>query len=112
MNAHKCYVTEIKGKAGIVTFYMEPYAPVIVENIPKLMQKYQKVLEFDPKGTPCFILRYKKNGLVEKEAELMIKYTNLILKDMQILYSSQEPMQAGDRQWWWNLSTISQQIPL
>lgn len=86
VNAHKCYVTEIKGKAGIVTFYMEPYAPVIVENIPKLMQKYQKVLEFDPKGTPCFILRYKKNGLVEKEAELMIKYTNLILKDMQILY--------------------------
>ena len=84
--AHKRYVTEIKGKAGHITFFMEPYAPVHIEMLPQLLEKYKGVLEFSAKGTPNFVLKYKKYGLVEKEAEMMIKYTNIILRDMAILY--------------------------
>ncbi|MCX4377659.1 MAG: transcription-repair coupling factor, partial [Lachnospiraceae bacterium] len=84
--AHKRYVTEIKGKVGHVTFYMEPYAPVRVERLPMLLERYKGTLDFSAKGTPNFVLKYKKNGLVEKEGERMMKYTNRILTDMAVLY--------------------------
>ena len=86
VTAHRRYVTEIKGKVGQITFLMEPYAPVHVERLPELMDKYKGVLEFSAKGTPNFVLRYKKYGLLEKEAELMMTYTNRVLADMAVLY--------------------------
>ncbi|MBO5146872.1 MAG: transcription-repair coupling factor [Lachnospiraceae bacterium] len=88
VTAHKRYVTEIKGKVGQITFLMEPYAPVHVERLPELMAKYKGVLEFSAKGTPNFVLKYKKYGLVEKEAELMMKYTDKVLADMAVLYDA------------------------
>ncbi len=84
--AHKRYVTEIKGIAGRITFYMEPYAPVHVERLPELLDRYKGGLEFSAKGTPNFVLRYKKSTLVEKEAERMIQYTNKVLNSMARLY--------------------------
>ena len=86
--AHRRYVTEIKGKMGQITFFMEPYAPVHVERLPELMAKYQGVLEFSAKGTPNFVLKYKKYGLIEKEAELMMSYTNKVLTDFTMLYDA------------------------
>ena len=90
VTAHKCYVTEIKGKVGQITFLMEPYAPVHVERLPELMAKYKGTLEFSAKGTPSFILRYKKYGLVEKEAEWMMKFTDKVLNDMTLLYVNEK----------------------
>ena len=66
---------------------MEPYAPVHVEKLPELLDKYPKTLQFSAKGTPNFVLKYKKYGLVEKEADLMISLTQRILKDMAVLYT-------------------------
>lgn len=86
VQAHARFVTEIKGKVGNITFLMEPYAPVHVERLPKLLDKYKNVLQFSSKGTPNFVLKYKKNGLIEKEADLMINHTLRILKDMAVLY--------------------------
>lgn len=86
VQAHARYVTEIKGKVGSVTFFMEPYAPVHVERLPDLLQKYRGALQFTAKGTPNFILKYKKYGLVEKEAELMISHVQKVLQDMEMLY--------------------------
>lgn len=88
VTAHRRYVTEIKGKTGQVTFFMEPYAPVRVERLPELMAKYKGVLEFSAKGTPNFVLKYKKYGLIEKEAELMMTHTAKVLADMAVLYDS------------------------
>lgn len=90
VTAHKRYVTEIKGKVGQITFLMEPYAPVHVERLPELMAKYKGTLEFSAKGTPSFILRYKKYGLVEKEAERMMKFTDKVLNDMTLLYVNEK----------------------
>ena len=86
--AHRRYVTEIKGKMGQITFFMEPYAPVHVERLPELMAKYRGVLEFSAKGTPNFVLKYKKYGLIEKETEQMMAYTNKILTDFALLYDA------------------------
>lgn len=87
VQAHQCFVTEIKGKVGSVAFYMEPFAPVHVERIPELLGKYKGSLEFSAKGTPCFTLKYKKYGLVEKEADLMMQHTQKLLRDMEYLYA-------------------------
>ena len=84
--AHDRFVTEIKGKVENITFYMEPYAPVHVERLPYILEKYKGVLQFSAKGTPQFVLKYKKYGLVEKEADLMLEYTWNLLQDMKILY--------------------------
>jgi transcription-repair coupling factor (superfamily II helicase) len=86
VTAHKRYVTEIKGKVGHITFYLEPFAPVKVDKIPELLDKYKKVLEFSSKGTPSFVLKYRKYGILEKDTSLMMKYTNMILRDMEMLY--------------------------
>lgn len=88
VTAHKRYVTEIKGKVGQITFFMEAYAPVRVEKLPEFMERYKKgEMEFSAKGTPSFVFRYKKYGLVEKEAELMMEHTNRVLADMAVLYA-------------------------
>ena len=88
VTAHQRYVTEIKGKVGEITFRMEPYAPVQVEKLPKLIEKYNGALDFSAKGTPRFVLKYKKYGLLEKEAQLLIQHTGSVLADMEMLYSS------------------------
>jgi len=81
-------VTEIKGKTGQITFFMEPYAPVHVERLPELMAKYRGVLEFSAKGKQNFVLKYKKYGLIEKEAEQMMAYTSQVLADFEALYDA------------------------
>ena len=86
VTAHQRYVTEIKGKVGQITFLMEPYAPVRVEKLPEFMERYKGTMEFSAKGTPNFVFRYKKYGLVEKEAELMMEHTDRVLADMAVLY--------------------------
>ena len=88
VQAHERYVTEIKGKVGSITFFMEPYAPVHVERLPDILEKYKGTLQFSAKGTPNFVLKYKKYGLVEKEADLMIEHTQRVLDDMAILYEA------------------------
>ena len=52
----------------------------------EFMGRYQGTMEFSAKGTPNFVFRYKKYGLVEKEAELMMEHTNRVLEDMAGLY--------------------------
>jgi transcription-repair coupling factor (superfamily II helicase) len=86
VTAHKRYVTEIKGKVGHITFFIEPFAPVKVDMLPQILAKYKGALEFSAKGTPNFILKYRKYGLLEKDAALMMKYTNMVLRDMEIIY--------------------------
>lgn len=85
VSAHKLYITEVKGRNGEIKFLMRPDAQIKVENIPLLFQKYGKVLTFTAKGTPYFLLRYKKSGIVDKDAETLISLTELFLKDMQEL---------------------------
>ena len=83
VRAHKIYVTEIKGKQEKITIYMKPDAPIRVENIPALLQSYQKKATFTAKGNPYFCFRYKKLDLVEKDAEQLLKLTEEILVNME-----------------------------
>ena len=68
---------------------MRPDALIKVENIPLFLQKYGKTLTFTAKGTPYFLLRYKKCGVVDKDAETLISLTEQFLKDMQALLTEE-----------------------
>ena len=85
VKAHSLYVTEIKGRDGELKLLLRPDALLRVENIPELLHQYGSPLTFTAKGTPYFLLRYKKCGVVEKDAEHLISLTEKLLADMERL---------------------------
>ena len=87
-------MAEVKGKNELIQFFFRLDAPIMVENIPLLLQKYKEKLTFDPKGTPTFRYRYKKYGMVEKDERLLLDLAEELLEDMQefLLNMSQNKM--------------------
>ena len=83
VKAHRLYLTEVKGKNEEIRFIFHPDARIQVEKIPLLLERYQKKLSFNPKGVPCFVYRYKKFGVVEKDAERLLELTEKLLDDMK-----------------------------
>ena len=53
--------------------------------IPELLRKYGQSLAFTAYGTPFFTYKYKKTGLAEKDAEVLLGKTEELLEDMKIL---------------------------
>ena len=80
--AHKLYMTDIKGRNGEIQFVLKPDANILPERIPVLLKKYEK-LSFHHKGTPFFLFRYRKCGMVEKDAQILLNFTEELLSAMQ-----------------------------
>ena len=89
-HAHRLYMPEVKGKDEVISFRLRTDAPVRVENIPLLLQKYGGRMSFDPKGTPEFRLRYRKCGVIEKDEETLLAATETALRDMEELLLDQK----------------------
>ncbi|MCM1190273.1 MAG: transcription-repair coupling factor [bacterium] len=83
--AHRLYMTEIRGKNGRITFTFRPDAAVDPLKIPELLKRYGKSLAFTAYGTPFFTYKYKKTGLVETDAELLLNKTEELLEEMRFL---------------------------
>ncbi len=83
--AHKLYMTEIKGKNGRILFTFRPDAAVDPLRIPELLRKYGQSLAFTAYGTPFFTYKYKKTGLAETDAELLLAGTEDLLEEMKLL---------------------------
>lgn len=83
VNAHNIYISEIKGKREEIKFVFHEKANIAVEKIPELLKEYKGKLSFNAKGIPSFIYRYKKYGVVEKDAEKLLELTESILEDMK-----------------------------
>ena len=83
--AHNLYMTEIKGKNERITFTFRPDARIDAVKIPDFMKKYGKDLAFTAYGNPFFTYKYKKTGLVETDAELLLDRTEKLLEDMREL---------------------------
>ena len=79
--AHALYMTEIKGRCEEIRFMMKPDAKIRVEMIPELVQSSGGHLSFDPKGTPSFCYRYKKQGLVELDERFLLDLTERLIQD-------------------------------
>ena len=83
VEAHKLYVSECKGGNEQIKFIMRPDAKVKVENIPLFLGKQNNKCKFIPGKNPMFVYRYKKQGMVEKDEELLLQLTEKILSDMR-----------------------------
>ncbi|MDE7404825.1 MAG: transcription-repair coupling factor, partial [Lachnospiraceae bacterium] len=83
VNAHKLYITDIKGKNGEIQFTLKADAKIYAERIPQFLEKHKK-LSFNYKMA-SFLLRYKKCGMVEKDAQILLELTENFLRDMEAL---------------------------
>ena len=83
--AHSLFMTEIKGKNERITFTFRSDAPIDPIKIPAFLKSYGKDLAFTAYGNPFFTYKYKKTGLVEKDAELLLDMSEKLLKDMEKL---------------------------
>ncbi|MGN1180936.1 MAG: transcription-repair coupling factor [Suilimivivens sp.] len=80
VQAHKLYMTEVKGKNGEICFTLKTDAKIHAERIPELLKKQEK-LSFNYKMVH-FLYHYKKCGMVERDAQTLLSLTEDILKDM------------------------------
>ncbi len=83
VRAHRLYITDIKGKNGEILITLKRDARIYGERIPELLKKHEK-LSFNYKMV-SFLYRYKKSGMVEKDAQTLLELTETLLGDMEIL---------------------------
>ena len=88
-HAHHLYITELKGKNEVLQMILRQDAPIVVENIPILLQEYGGKMTFEPKGTPTFRLRYRKCGVIEKDEEMLLSLTAETLRRMEEILLTQ-----------------------
>jgi len=84
--AHKLYMSEIRGKNERIIFNFRADAGVDPLKIPPIIRKYgQNNLTFTAYGCPFFTYKYKKTGLAERDAELLLGKTEELLTEMREL---------------------------
>ena len=82
VEAHKLYITDIKGDNGIIRINMKKDAHIDALHIPDLMISQGKDLNFVTKGTPYFLLRYPVSGIVGKDEDTLINKLINLIEDM------------------------------
>ena len=93
MAAHGLDMTEIKGKNERINFNFRPDAKIDPRKIPDFLKKHKDELSFTAYGNPFFTYKYKKTGLVETDAELLMGRTEELLEEMKELVLETEPVQ-------------------
>jgi len=88
--AHKLYLTEVKGKNERITFTFHPSAKVDVTRIPDFVKTFGKKMSFTAIGIPYLTYRYEKTGIIDKDAENLLKDTETILERMQVLLTDNQ----------------------
>ena len=95
MAAHALDMTEIKGKNGRITFNFRPDASIDPLKIPAFLKKHGEEMSFTAYGNPFFTYKYKKTGLVETDAELLMGKTEELLEEMKELVLEKLPAQEN-----------------
>ena len=80
--AHRLFLTEVKGKNERILLTFRADAEVDPAGIPKLLRLYGESLTFTAYGVPFFTYKYKRTGLVETDAELLLGKTEELLEEM------------------------------
>lgn len=90
VQAHKLFITEIKGKNERITFQMKPDADIDTVKIPDFLMEFAGNMTLVTKGNPHFVYRYKKQELVEKDAKQLLFLTENILEKMSTILDGGE----------------------
>lgn len=80
--AHQMGITEVKGRAGQISFTFRPDANVDPAGIPVLMGRYPDRMKFSVSGSPCLTFRYEKTGITGKDEEVLLYNTEALLDEM------------------------------
>lgn len=80
VEAHKCFITDIKGGNGRIKFTISPTAPIKADMLPELISSYKDALQFAANKMPSFTLRYEKTGVIESDEELLLQLTEEFLE--------------------------------
>lgn len=81
--AHDAFVTEMKGNRMQVKIFMNPRAPVDIDRIGPLIQKYRNQLKFTPGTAPFFTYISREKG--GEEPERLINSMKLLLNEIKLL---------------------------
>ena len=79
--AHRLYITELKGKNGEIKLLIKADARIHAERIPELLGKVEK-LSFNIKLT-TFVYHYQRSGVAEKDARSLLQETEELLNVME-----------------------------
>lgn len=77
--AHKLFLSEVQGKNEALTLTFMEKAPILVERLPELLRSFDGKMKFFPKGG-YLRCRYKKYGMVEKDAEALLTLTEEVIQ--------------------------------
>lgn len=92
--AHRLYLTEVKGKDERIKFTFKADAPINPAAIQKLLREYRSKLTFTAYGAPFLTWSYKKTGIIEKDAEKLLTDTEQLLESMtRVLIEEEETNQ-------------------
>ena len=83
--AHALGLTEIKGKNERILFTFLPDADIDPGEIGPFVTAHGNEMSFTAYGKPFLTYKYKRTGLVEKDAELILSKTEELLEEMKIL---------------------------
>ncbi len=82
--AHRLYFTEVKGKDERIKLTFTKDADIDPQNILPLLKEFQDKLSFTAyDGNPYFTYRYKKTGIVEKDADMLLDTIEVLLKRIE-----------------------------
>ena len=83
--AHNLGITEIKGKNERIVFTFLPDARIDTGKLASFINAHKQEMSFTAYGKPFLTYRYRKTGLVETDAELLLNKTEEILEEMKDL---------------------------
>ncbi len=83
--AHNLGLTEIKGKNERIVFTFLPDARIDTGKLASFINAHKQEMSFTAYGKPFLTYRYRKTGLVETDAELLLNKTEEILEEMKDL---------------------------
>ena len=91
IKAHSCYVTELKAASESLRMNMHTAALIDVARIPEFIGTYKGRLKLVTGKTPYFTCSYKKEGVIERDEENLLKFVDELLSNMyNILVAKEE----------------------
>lgn len=83
VHAHSLYMTDIRNVKEKIQFVFRPDAKINPENIPAFVKHFRESMNFTPIGMPTFTYRCVLSGMVEKDAQTLLKTCEMVLEQME-----------------------------
>lgn len=83
VRAHRMYLTDIRSVKDRVQFVIRPDARINPDAIPAFIRTFKGNMSFTPVGTPTFTYRLVLTGMVERDAQIILKACEDVLEKME-----------------------------